>query len=336
VATIFALSLGASLALAAREVARGTMSVGDFVLVNAYVLQIARPLELLGVAARSLSQGIAYLQRMLELFRERPEPSQISASPTPADAGGELVFDELTFSYRPGRKILDAVSFRVPAGKTVAIVGASGSGKSSLVRLLFRLYEPDAGRVLLDGGPIAAMPFEALRQAIAVVPQDTVLFNDTIGRNIAFGRPGCTAEEIERAARLAHLHELIASLPERYDTPVGERGLKLSGGEKQRVAIARAALKRPRIYVFDEATSSLDTRTEREILANLIDLSRLATTLIIAHRLSTVVHADEILVLHRGAIVERGAHAELLELEGAYAAMWRAQQAGHADRRALA
>lgn len=332
VATIFGVSLGAALAFAAREVARGTMTVGDFVLVNAYVLQIVRPLEMLGVAARSLSQGVAYLHRMLELFREKTEPAPALDHLSHDDAGGELIFDHVTFSYRPERRVLEDVSFIVPAGRTVAIVGVSGSGKSSLIRLLFRLYEPDAGRVLLDGRPISEISLESLRHAIAVVPQDTVLFNDTIGHNIGFGKQGCTREEIEHAASLAHLHEFISSLPDKYDTVVGERGLKLSGGEKQRVAIARAALKRPRIYVFDEATSSLDSRTEGEILRNLIDLSRLSTTLIIAHRLSTVVHADEIVVLDRGVIAERGTHAELLQRRGPYAVLWRAQQSAPPER----
>jgi ATP-binding cassette subfamily B protein len=228
------------------------------------------------------------------------------------------------------------VSFHVPAGRTVAIVGVSGSGKSSLIRMLFRLYEPDSGQILIDGVPIAEMPLSSVRQAIAIVPQDTVLFHDTLLANIAFGRLGSTQKEIEEAAKVANLHDFIVSLPEGYDTMVGERGLKLSGGERQRVAIARAALKRPRIFVFDEATSSLDSGTEQAILRNLIDVSTKNTTLVIAHRLSTVVHAHEILVLDRGAIVEHGTHLELRERNGPYARLWLAQQGGAANRDAFA
>jgi ABC-type multidrug transport system fused ATPase/permease subunit len=222
------------------------------------------------------------------------------------------------------------VSFSVPAGKTLAVVGGSGAGKSTLVRLLVRLIEPDAGRILLDGRSIGELPLAQLRHAIAVVPQDTVLFNDTIGYNIAFGKAGSTRAEVEHAARLAHLHDFITSLPDGYDTKVGERGVKLSGGEKQRVSIARAAIKRPRIYVFDEATCSLDSNTEREILTNLREISRFSTTVVIAHRLSTVIHADEIVVLEAGTIVERGSHLGLLRQNGRYAALWQAQQQGTA------
>jgi ATP-binding cassette subfamily B protein len=220
------------------------------------------------------------------------------------------------------------VNFTLPAGKTLGVVGGSGAGKSTLVRLLVRLIEPDCGRILLDGTPTGDLPLSTVRQAIAVVPQDTVLFNETIGYNIAFGKAGSTQAEVEQAARLAHLHDFIMSLPEGYDTKVGERGVKLSGGEKQRVSIARAAIKRPRIYVFDEATSSLDSNTEREILRNLREISRFSTTLVIAHRLSTVVHADEIVVLEGGTIVERGSHAALLRQNGRYASLWDAQQQG--------
>lgn len=255
-----------------------------------------------------------------------------SRSPSNARATrGELVFDEVSFCYRQERVVLKGVSFAVPAGRTVAVVGVSGSGKSSLIRLLFRLHEPDHGRILLDGVPVVDMSLSAVRQAIAVVPQDTVLFHDTIANNIGFGRNGSTQLEIEEAARLANLHEFIAGLPEGYETLIGERGLKLSGGERQRVAIARGTLKRPRIFVFDEATSPLDSRTEREILRNLLDLSSRSTTLVIAHRLSTVVHADEILVLDHGVIVERGTHDELRARNGCYAALWNAQQAGTSE-----
>jgi ATP-binding cassette subfamily B protein len=233
-------------------------------------------------------------------------------------------------SYNADRAILKGVSFVLPAGKTLGVVGGSGAGKSTLVRLLVRLIEPNSGRVLLDGRPVSELSLLRVRQSIAVVPQDTVLFNETIGYNIAFGKAGSTPEEVVRAAKVAHLHEFIMSLPDRYETRVGERGVKLSGGEKQRVSIARAAIKQPRIYVFDEATSSLDSQTEREILRNLREISRTSTTLVIAHRLSTVVHADEIVVLEAGMIIERGTHASLLRQRGRYAGLWEAQQHGAA------
>ncbi|HEY8508954.1 MAG TPA: ATP-binding cassette domain-containing protein, partial [Steroidobacteraceae bacterium] len=305
----------------------GRMTVGTFVLVNTYMIQLVTPLEQIGYAMQSLSQGYAFLGKMLDLFRQKPEPGASGDGQTLGEGSpGALTFEHVSVSYRADRAVLNDVSFEVPPGKTVGIVGASGAGKSTLVRLLVRLIEPDGGRILLDGMPITSLSLPALRQAIAVVPQDTVLFNDTIGFNIGFGKRGSTQEEIEAAARVAHLHDFIMKLPEGYATRVGERGLKLSGGEKQRVSIARAALKRPRIYVFDEATSSLDSRTEQEILTNLRELSRHATTLVIAHRLSTIVHADEIVVLHDGVIVERGTHAALLALGGRYASLWHAQQ----------
>lgn len=332
VAAIFAASLGASLFYAAQKVMSGTMTIGDFVLVNAYVVRLVQPLEMLGYAVRDVAQGLAFLQKMLELFREKIEGDLSRERASTERTRGELSFREVSFSYRPDRVVLENVSFRVPAGRTVAVVGVSGSGKSSLIRLLFRLYEPDAGKILLDGVAIADMSLSAVRQAIAVVPQDTVLFHDTIANNIGFGRHGSSLPEIEEAARIANLHDFIVGLPEGYETVVGERGLKLSGGERQRVAIARAALKRPRIYVFDEATSSLDSKTERDILSNLLDVASRSTTLVIAHRLSTIIHADEILVLDRGVIVERGTHAELRERGGHYAALWQAQQTGASSR----
>jgi ATP-binding cassette, subfamily B, heavy metal transporter len=239
-----------------------------------------------------------------------------------------LEFESVILSYPPDGSVLKGVSFKISAGKTLGIVGASGSGKSTIVRLLVRLFEPDSGRILLDGVPISDISLAKLRRSIAVVPQDTVLFNDTIGYNIAFGKAHSTHKDIELAAKLAHLHTFIMSLPDKYDNKVGERGVKLSGGEKQRVSIARAAIKRPRIHVFDEATSSLGSNTEREILRNLQEISRFSTTLIIAHRLSTVVHADEIVVLEGGTIVEQGTHASLLRENGRYAALWQAQQQG--------
>ena len=326
VATTYAAFLALTILYAVKQVQVGAMTIGGFVLVNTYMLQIIRPIEMLGYAVQGFSQGIAMLDSMLKLLQERPESDDAAA--TVATTGpGSLEFDSVSVSYRSDRTILDGVSFRIPAGKTLGIVGTSGAGKSTIVRLVTRLLEADSGRILLDGMPIAQMPLSAVRQAIAVVPQDTVLFNDTIGYNIAFGKQGCTQQEIEDAARLAHLHEFIVSLPDGYETQVGERGVKLSGGEKQRVSIARAALKHPRIYVFDEATSSLDSKTERQILHNLREISSEQTTLVIAHRLSTVVHADEIVVLEHGTIVERGTHASLIEQNNRYAALWRAQQA---------
>lgn len=329
VATIFGLSLGVSLIYGAQDVMRGSMTIGDFVLVNAYVIRLVQPLELLGFAVRDMAQGLAFLTAMLALLREKTESSgavarnQLSRPPR-----GELTFERVSFSYQQERVILQDVSFTVPAGKTVAIVGVSGSGKSSLIRLLFRLYEPDRGRILLDGVPTADLPLSTVRQSIAIIPQDTVLFHQSIATNIGLGRYGASQPEIEEAARIANLHDFIVGLPEGYETIVGERGMKLSGGERQRVAIARAVLKRPRIFVCDEATSSLDSRSERAIMRNLIDLSSQCTMLVIAHRLSTVVHADQILVLNRGVIVECGTHDELCTLGGYYAGLWDAQQGG--------
>jgi ABC-type transport system involved in Fe-S cluster assembly fused permease/ATPase subunit len=327
VATIFAGFLLATIVHAAHEVQGGRMTVGSFVLVNTYMLQVVRPVEQLGYAMQMLSQGIAFLGKMFEIFREKPETTSGFEAASSSGAG-RLEFDSVAVGYRSDRVVLKNVTFTLPAGKTVGVVGGSGAGKSTLVRLLVRLIDPDSGRILLDGLSIGELPLSLLRQAIAVVPQDTVLFNDTIAYNIAFGKAGSTQAEVEHAARLAHLHEFIMSLPDGYETKVGERGVKLSGGEKQRVSIARAAIKHPRIYVFDEATSSLDSNTEREILRNLREISRFSTSLIIAHRLSTVVHADEIIVLEGGTVVERGTHAALLRQNGKYAALWEAQQQG--------
>jgi ABC-type transport system involved in Fe-S cluster assembly fused permease/ATPase subunit len=326
VATVFAACLGTSLAYGVRDVVAGNMSVGDFVLVNTYILRLVQPLEMLGVAVRDIAQGLAFLGAMLGVFRESTEEPAGRQRMALSGIDGEVAFQDVTFGYRAERQILRNVSFTIASGHTVAVVGASGAGKSSLVRLLFRLYAPSSGRILLDGRSLADMAVSDVRRAIAVVPQDTVLFHDTIASNIGFGRHGSTRPEIEEAARLARLHDFIMALPEGYETLVGERGLKLSGGERQRVAIARAALKRPRVFVFDEATSSLDSRTERDILSNLNDLACRHTTLVIAHRLSTVVHADQIIVLHQGRVVESGTHDTLLRLGRYYAALWSAQQ----------
>ena len=304
----------------------GTMTVGDLVLVNAFMIQLYIPLNFLGVIYREIRQALADMERLFALIDEHAEVRDAPGAPPLAVAGGAVRFEDVRFSYEPDRTILDGVSFAVPAGRTVAVVGPSGSGKSTLARLLFRFYDVSGGRITIDGQDIRRVQQASVRAAIGIVPQDTVLFNDTIEYNIAYGRPGATRDEIVEAARLAQIHSFVAALPQGYATPVGERGLKLSGGEKQRVAIARAILKRPAILVFDEATSALDSRNEKAIQAELATIARDRTTLTIAHRLSTIVDADEILVLDAGRIVERGRHAALVAAGGAYARMWRLQQ----------
>ncbi len=325
-AAVFAVALGTSCVLAATEIRHGAMTIGDFVLVNAYVLQLVRPLEMIGFALRDMVQAGAYLGQMTDLLDQVAEPILLADRPSVSIPGDGLVFDGVSFSYRIGQPVLRNLQFSVSAGQTVAIVGASGSGKSSLIRLLLRLYEPDAGTIRLDGVPISSIPLSILRDTIAVVSQDAMLLRDTIATNIGLGRIGASQRDIELAARLAEIHDAVMSWPEGYQTVVGERGLTLSGGERQRVAIARAALKQPRLFLFDEATASLDTDTERRILRNLRTLCRGTTTFMIAHRLSTILDADEILLLARGEILERGTHAALVRSDGRYAAMWRAQQ----------
>jgi ABC-type transport system involved in Fe-S cluster assembly fused permease/ATPase subunit len=325
-AAIIAAGLVVIMLMAGRGVAAGAMTVGDFVLVNAYLLQLYVPLGMLGSVYSSTRQSIADAEAMAELLAERPEVVDRPGATALAARRGHLAFEAVSFAYDPRRPILDALSFEVRPGETVAIVGASGAGKSTLARLLFRFYDVAGGAIRIDGQDVRDVTQISLRQAIGVVPQDTVLFNDTLRYNIAYGRPGASDEEIEAAARAAGLHDLILALPDGYDSMVGERGLKLSGGEKQRVAIARVILKRPYILVFDEATSALDTHTEREIQASLRELAAERTTLIIAHRLSTIVEADEILVLAGGRVAERGRHEALIAHDGLYAAMWRRQR----------
>ena len=312
--------------MAGRGVAAGTLTVGDFVLVNAYLLQLYAPLGLLGAVYGGVKQSLADVELMIRLLAEPPEILDRAGAPALIASRGRIVFDHVSFAYDPRRPILDDISFEVPAGRTVAVVGPSGGGKSTLARLLFRFYDVGAGAITIDGQDLREVTQLSLRQAIGVVPQDTVLFNDTLQYNIAYGRPEATTAEIEQAARLARLDDFILRLPDGYQTRVGERGLKLSGGEKQRVAIARVILKRPSLLIFDEATSALDTHTEQEIQASLREVSARRSTLVIAHRLSTVVDADEILVLDGGRIIERGRHKALLAADGAYGAMWRRQR----------
>ncbi|MBV9522773.1 MAG: ABC transporter ATP-binding protein/permease [Alphaproteobacteria bacterium] len=333
---IIAAGLIGVMLLAGRGVARGSMTVGDFVLVNSYLIQLYMPLNFLGMVYRNIKQSLTDLEKMFKLLQVEAEVKDAPGAPPLAVEAGEIRFEDVHFRYDPRRPILKGVSFRVPPGKTVAIVGSSGSGKSTIARLLFRFYDIDRGAIRIDGQDLRAVTQQSLRRAIGVVPQDTVLFNDSIRYNIAYGRPGASQAEIEAAARLARIHDFIAALPDGYRAEVGERGLKLSGGEKQRVAIARVILKHPRILIADEATSALDTKTEREIQASLEEVAQNRTTLVIAHRLSTIVDADEILVLEAGEIVERGRHLDLLAKGGLYAEMWARQQEAARREAALA
>jgi len=322
------ISLGVTFMMirAALDVQDQLMTLGDFVLVNTYLIQLAAPLGFLGFAYRETKLALVDMEQMFGLLYLDQEIKDVPHAPDLVLQGGHIEFKEVTFSYDPERPILKGLSFEVPSGKTVAIVGPSGSGKSTIARLLFRFYDVTGGMIIIDGQDIAKVTQQSLRSAIGIVPQDTVLFNDSIAYNIAYGRPGASQENIVRVAQLAKIHDFIMSLPQKYETIVGERGLKLSGGEKQRIAIARTLLKAPSIFIFDEATSALDTRTEKSIQESLREVSSHHTTLIIAHRLSTVVHADEILVLEEGRIVERGRHAQLLKQQGIYSSMWLRQQ----------
>ena len=328
---IIGLGLVLVMGFAGWDIQNGTMSVGDFVAVNTYLLQLYLPLNFLGYVYREVRQSLIDLERMLGLIEEEPDIKDVHNAPALRLSKGEITFDNVHFAYRD-RPILKGVSFKVPAGKRVAIVGPSGAGKSTLSRLLFRFYDPQSGRILIDGQDIAEVRQDTVRAAIGVVPQDTVMFNASVGYNIGYGHFGADQNAIEKAAKLASIDRFIEQLPDKYESLVGERGLKLSGGEKQRVAIARAILKQPTIFLFDEATSALDSRTEKDIQKSLNEVSKSQTTLVIAHRLSTIVDADEILVMNDGVIAERGSHRALLAQNGLYALMWARQSDGFVDK----
>ena len=335
-AAIFTAGMTVVMWLAARDILAGRTTIGGFVLANTMLVQLSMPLNFMGMIYREIKQALIDIDDMFRILGQNPEIADRPGAAPLAVAGGTVRFEDVRFAYNPERPILRGVTFEIPAGQTVAVVGPSGAGKSTLSRLLFRFYEPQAGRISVDGQDIAAVTQASLRAAIGMVPQDTVLFNDTIGYNIRYGRPDASDEEVQEAARLAQIDRFISGLPEGYETPVGERGLKLSGGEKQRVAIARTILKGPPILVLDEATSALDSFTEAEIQDALDRVARGRTTLVIAHRLSTVVNADAILVLDKGVVAERGTHAELLDKGGIYAALWARQREADAAREVLA
>jgi len=322
---IIAIGVTILMLLAGQAVMAGRMSIGDLVLVNAFLIQLYMPLNFLGFVYREIRHSLADMERMFGLLHQEPEVSDPPGAPDLVVTRGHVRFEHVDFSYDPDRQILFDVDFEILPGRKVAVVGTSGGGKSTLARLLFRFYDVSKGRILIDGQDIRSVTQASLRAVIGIVPQDTVLFNDTIYYNIAYGRPGATHEEIVQAAKRAHIHHFIETLPKGYETLVGERGLKLSGGEKQRVAIARAILKQPRILIFDEATSALDSQSEKAIQTELKEIAAKHTTLVIAHRLSTIMDADGILVMEHGRIVERGTHGELLTLGGTYAKLWALQ-----------
>ncbi|MFM8918742.1 MAG: ABCB family ABC transporter ATP-binding protein/permease, partial [Limnohabitans sp.] len=329
---IIATALVAMLWRATQGVVDGRMTLGDLVMINAFMIQLYIPLNFLGVLYREIKQSLTDLDKMFVLMdREREVADLPNAPDLNCQAGAHLKFENVSFAYEADRPILHNISFEIPSGKTVAVVGPSGSGKSTLARLMFRFYDVQQGRISINGQDIRQVTQHSVRKALGIVPQDTVLFNDTVAYNIGYGRTGATPEEIETAAKAARIHDFIVSTPKGYATSVGERGLKLSGGEKQRVAIARTLLKNPPILVFDEATSALDSANERAIQAELANAAQNKTTLVIAHRLSTVVDAHEILVMEAGHIIERGNHAQLLQQGGRYAQMWSLQQNAEAD-----
>lgn len=323
---VIALGVAAVMLLAGQEVVQGNMAVGDLILVNAYIIQICLPLNSLGLMFRQAREALINAERMAELLRLPSENENAPDLPPIQIRQGGITFENVEFSYEPGRQILRGVSFEVAPRATVAVVGSSGSGKSTIARLLLRMYDADRGRILIDGQDLRSVSHDSIRRAIGVVPQDSMLFNNTIGYNIAYGRPGASPAEVIEAAKAARIHDLIESLPAKYETMVGERGVKLSGGERQRISIARAILKNPPLLIFDEATSALDSQTERAIQEELDRLAQGRSTVIIAHRLSTVVDADQIIVMEHGRILERGTHHELLQREGRYAQMWKLQR----------
>jgi len=335
-AVIFTLGLAAAMVLCAFEIKAGTKTVGDFVLINSMMIQLYQPLNFMGMVYREIKQAVIDIETMFSILEREPEIKDIAGAAPLQVGSGTVRFENVAFSYEPDRRILKGISFEVPAGKTVAVVGPSGAGKSTISRLLFRFYDLAGGRILIDGQDIAKVTQTSLRKVIGMVPQDTVLFNDTIRYNIRYGRWEASDTEVEEAARLAQIDPLIRLAPKGYETEVGERGLKLSGGEKQRVAIARTILKAPPILVLDEATSALDSHTEKEIQDALERVSKGRTTLVIAHRLSTIVGADEIIVLDQGEIVERGTHSMLLARDGLYASMWNRQREAEEAREKLA